>query len=295
MPPCVTSVPSSTVKLPFPTCFQPVTSFPLNSSIHLPVGFFWGIANAASERNTINPVIVNVRLLKVTLSSRPSNPKSEIALLVLIHNVLTSSHRQRHHRQRGILTADRNEARSVCDEQILDVPALIEPVQHGSLPVVPHPRGSHFVNAQAGRRHVFTRTSHFEPCFVNHLLYALERIGRHRALIVAVRAVDVRRRNPPLVFDVLVDSHAILFSRKHLAPHPDRERRRVLYLANHLLELGAESGNLLQIGRQHPALGAALHPVAADEFRMPLADVSEFWNIYAVRAAVVVVVRILGN
>jgi len=51
-------------------CFQPVTSFPLNSSIHLPAGFFCGIASAASERNTINPVIVNVRLLKVTLSSR---------------------------------------------------------------------------------------------------------------------------------------------------------------------------------------------------------------------------------
>src|SRR3989442_15130412 len=118
------------MKLPLPMCFHPVRSLPLNSSIHLPRGFFSGVANAASERNTINPVMITVRRLKVIL--RSLNPKSkiqslksesQIPLLVLINDVVASPNRQRHHRQRRILTTDRHETRAVGHEQLLDVPA----------------------------------------------------------------------------------------------------------------------------------------------------------------------------
>src|SRR6185503_1862968 len=55
---------------------------------------------------------------------------SEIPLLVLIRYVLGRSDRQGHHRQRRVLAADRHEARAVRHEQVLNIPALIEPIQY---------------------------------------------------------------------------------------------------------------------------------------------------------------------
>ena len=55
---------------------------------------------------------------------------SEISLLVLIRDVLARSNRQRHHRQRGVLAADRYKTRAVGYEQVLNIPALIESIQY---------------------------------------------------------------------------------------------------------------------------------------------------------------------
>src|SRR5262249_14165609 len=46
---------------------------------------------------------------------------------------------------------------------------------------------------------------------------------------------------------------------------------------------------------QHPSLNAALHAVAADEFRILVADVSEFRDVDSVGSAIVVIVRIVRN
>ena len=59
-----------------------------------------------------------------------TNDSSEISLPVLFGNVVARANRNRHHCQRWILTTLRDETRPISYEQILDVPTLIELVEH---------------------------------------------------------------------------------------------------------------------------------------------------------------------
>lgn len=65
--------------------------------------------------------------------------------------MLRSAHRQRQYGHGRILPATGNETRTVNDYQILDVMALAPLVQDAGLWVIPHTRGTHFMNAVPGR------------------------------------------------------------------------------------------------------------------------------------------------
>src|SRR5262249_23142135 len=82
------------------------------------------------------------------VSTFRSSIRSQIIAPELLINIIARPHSYGHHCQRRILAPLRDEARAVGHEEVLDVPALIEFVEHRYFRGVAHSRRADFVDAQ---------------------------------------------------------------------------------------------------------------------------------------------------
>src|SRR5436853_2719229 len=118
-------------------------------------------------------------------SERP-NEGLQVAPLHLIHDVVTSSNGDRHHCERRVLTSDRYKASPVGDEEVFDVPALVELIQYRGLRIRSHSSRADFMNTQPWRSKIWACGGNRESCFVSHFLERLQAVERHRLLVVSV-------------------------------------------------------------------------------------------------------------
>src|SRR5262249_5989777 len=213
----------------------------------------------------------------------------------LFDNIVARPHGERHHRQRGVLAALGDEAGAVGDEEILNVPALIEFVEHRSFRVVAHSGRADLVNAQPGIGQVLVGVLYFPAGGRDHFLHRFDLVFGHLAFVVAVCAFDVRDRDTPGVFPVLVDGHAVFRARQHLAERAHPERRRVWRFAHQTFEFGAEAGGVTHVRGVHSLYRRGLDAVATDEFWVFVEDVSELRDVDSIVAPVAVIIGVFRH
>src|SRR5690606_28267720 len=103
--------------------------------------------------------------------------------------------------------------------------------------IASHPRGTHLVDAHAGRVAVVVDAHVAHAGGLEHLGHVVHHVAAHQTLVLADRAVDREHRQAPLVRPRLVERYAVVGIGQHLAergradaPRP-RPRRLVLVSA----------------------------------------------------------------
>ncbi len=96
------------------------------------------------------------------------------------------------------------------------------------------------------------------PALVQHLGHVVHHVDAHQPLILPGRTIDLRNRESPFVDDGLVETHAVVVTRKHLAERGGTDRP-LTGLRHAVLEVGTDA----QLGhRSSPTLTAGTSLVA---------------------------------
>src|ERR1043166_6291068 len=212
----------------------------------------WARSHASTSElpptNATPPSSAVTRRIASRRSIMDLSPRLQVVALQLTHGEVRRARRERHVRERRVLTRRRYHTGAIRDEDVRRVPHLVVRVEHRRLGIATHARRPHLVDPHPREALVVVRPDVLHARRLERLGHVVHHVPPHQALVLAGPAVDAEHGPPHLVFLGRVDRDTVRMVGEHLPEGRGSDAPR------------ARLGHGILEGTAHPQLGHRARP-----------------------------------